>query len=113
MADLESQIRELWERADRLDPSDTEAAEVVRSAVGLLDRGEARVAELGPDGEPMVHEWCKQAVLLLFRVSGCRPSEAGPFEYLDRLPLKRDFARPGYGWCPARRPGGAASSSRV
>ena len=69
MADIESQIRELWERADRVDPSDAEAAEVVRSAVALLDRGEARVAELGPDGEPVVHEWCKQAVLLLFRVS--------------------------------------------
>ena len=46
MADLESQIRELWERADRLDPSDTETADVVRSAVAMLDRGEARVAEL-------------------------------------------------------------------
>jgi 2,3,4,5-tetrahydropyridine-2-carboxylate N-succinyltransferase len=95
MADLESQIRELWDRADRLDPSDTEAAEVVRSAVQLLDSGEARVAELGPDGEPLVHEWCKQAVLLLFRVSELSLSEAGPFEYLDRLPLKRDFASTG------------------
>jgi 2,3,4,5-tetrahydropyridine-2-carboxylate N-succinyltransferase len=95
MADLEAQIRELWERRDGLDPSDTDAADVVRAAVGLLDRGEARVAELGPDGEPVVHEWCKQAVLLLFRVSELSVSEAGPFEYLDRLPLKRDFAAAG------------------
>jgi 2,3,4,5-tetrahydropyridine-2-carboxylate N-succinyltransferase len=95
MADLESQIRDLWERADAVDPSDTDAAEVVRSAVAMLDRGEARVAELGPDGEPVVHEWCKQAVLLLFRVSALSVSEAGPFEYLDRLPLKRDFAASG------------------
>jgi 2,3,4,5-tetrahydropyridine-2-carboxylate N-succinyltransferase len=95
MADLESQIKELWDRADGVDPSDTEATDVVRSAVALLDRGEARVAELGPDGEPVVHEWCKQAVLLLFRVSALTVSEAGPFEYLDRLPLKRDFAAAG------------------
>jgi 2,3,4,5-tetrahydropyridine-2-carboxylate N-succinyltransferase len=95
MADLESQIRELWERADRIDPSDREAVDVVRSAVALLDSGQARVAELGADGEPMVHEWCKQAVLLLFRVSELTVSEAGPFEYLDRLPLKRDFATAG------------------
>src|SRR6516162_2047738 len=95
MADLESQIRELWERADRVDPSDREAVDVVRSAVALLDSGQARVAELGADDEPVVHEWCKQAVLLLFRVSELTVSEAGPFEYLDRLPLKRDFAAAG------------------
>jgi 2,3,4,5-tetrahydropyridine-2-carboxylate N-succinyltransferase len=95
MADLEAQIKDLWERSDGLDPSDSYAVEVVRAAVGLLDRGEARVAELGPDGEPVVHEWCKQAVLLLFRVSELSVSEAGPFEYLDRLPLKRDFAAAG------------------
>jgi 2,3,4,5-tetrahydropyridine-2-carboxylate N-succinyltransferase len=95
MADIEAQIRELWERGDHLEPSDKEAAEVVRAAVDLLDRGEARVATIGPDGEPVVHEWCKQAVLLLFRVSELEVSEAGPFEYLDRLPLKRNFAAAG------------------
>jgi 2,3,4,5-tetrahydropyridine-2-carboxylate N-succinyltransferase len=95
MADLESQIQELWERRDSLDPSDADAAGVVRAAIELLDRGEARVAELGPDGEPVVHEWCKQAVLLLFRVTALSVTEAGPFEYVDRLPLKRDFAAAG------------------
>ncbi len=95
MADLESQIRELWERRDGLGPSDSDAAEVVRAAVDLLDRGEARVAELGPDGEPVVHEWLKLAVLLLFRVSALETVEAGPFEYVDRLPLKRNYAAAG------------------
>ena len=95
MADLESQIRELWDRRDTLSPSDADAAEVIRSAVDLLDRGEARVAELGPDGEPVVHEWLKLAILLLFRVAGLETVEAGPFEYVDRLPLKRDYAAAG------------------
>jgi 2,3,4,5-tetrahydropyridine-2,6-dicarboxylate N-succinyltransferase len=95
MADLESQIRELWDRRAHLSPTDREAAAVVHSAVELLDRGEARVAELGPDGEPVVHEWLKQAVLLLFQVSALSVSEAGPFEYLDKLPLKRDYVASG------------------
>jgi 2,3,4,5-tetrahydropyridine-2-carboxylate N-succinyltransferase len=95
MADLESQIQDLWERRDQLDPDDAEVTAVVHSAIDLLDRGEARVAELGPDGDPLVHEWCKQAVLLLFRVSQLTTIEAGPFEYVDRLPLKRDFAAAG------------------
>ena len=95
MADLESQIREIWERRDSLGPADTAEAEVVRAAVDLLDKGEARVAELGPDGEPIVHDWLKQAVLLLFKVSSLDTVEAGPFEYVDRIPLKHDFAAAG------------------
>jgi 2,3,4,5-tetrahydropyridine-2-carboxylate N-succinyltransferase len=95
MADLESQIRELWDRKDELGPADADAAAVVHAAIDLLDRGDARVAELGSDGEPVVHEWSKQAVLLLFRVSELSVTEAGPFEYVDRLPLKRNFAAAG------------------
>ncbi len=95
MADLEAQIQDLWERQDQLQPGDPEPAAVVHAAVDLLDRGEARVAELGPDGLPIVHEWCKQAVLLLFRVSALSVMEAGPFEYVDRLPLKRDYRQAG------------------
>ena len=95
MADLESQIRDLWDRRDGIGPDDAEAAGIVRSAVDLLDRGEARVAEFGPDGEPVVHEWLKQAILLLFRVSSLETVEAGPFEFVDRLPLKRDYAAAG------------------
>ncbi len=95
MSDLEEQIRTLWERRDDLNADDTDAVATVHAAIDLLDRGEARVAELGPDGTPQVHEWLKQAILLLFRVSGMKTVEAGPFEYADRLPLKRDYAAAG------------------
>jgi 2,3,4,5-tetrahydropyridine-2-carboxylate N-succinyltransferase len=95
MADLESQIRELWEHRDVLGPGDRDAVNLVHSAVDLLDKGEARVAELGADGEPVVHEWLKLAILLLFRVSGLETVEAGPFEFVDRLPLKRGYEKAG------------------
>ena len=55
MADVRSQIEELWDRRDEIAPSDPEAAALVRSAIDLLDRGEARVAEV-VDGEVVVHE---------------------------------------------------------
>ena len=73
-----------------------EEADVVRAAVGLLDSGQARVAELAPDGKAVVHEWLKKAVLLL--VQGLRAievTELGPFEYADRLPLKHGFKAAG------------------
>jgi 2,3,4,5-tetrahydropyridine-2,6-dicarboxylate N-succinyltransferase len=95
VADLESTIRELWAERESVGPGDAEAIEVIHSAIDLLDSGEARVAELGPDGEPIVHEWLKLAILLLFRVSDLETAEAGPFEFLDRLPLKRGYRAAG------------------
>jgi 2,3,4,5-tetrahydropyridine-2-carboxylate N-succinyltransferase len=56
----------------------------------MLDRGEVRVAERDADGW-VVNEWAKKAVLLYFRVRGLETTEVGPFEYHDRLPLKRGY----------------------
>jgi 2,3,4,5-tetrahydropyridine-2-carboxylate N-succinyltransferase len=96
MADLEARIDELWERRGDLSPQDTEAAAVVTEAIELLDSGQARVAEVGPDGgETLVHEWLKKAILLLFSLRSMETIEYGPFEFADKLPLKHDFAAAG------------------
>ena len=93
---LESQIAELWDRRADLGPSDGDALAVVKEAVGLLDRGEARAAEVDPDtGDVTVNAWLKQAILLLFRLSAMETVELGPFEYADRIPLKRGYAAAG------------------
>jgi 2,3,4,5-tetrahydropyridine-2-carboxylate N-succinyltransferase len=95
MADLSADIEELWARRAELAPGDAEALATVEAAVGLLDRGEARVAEVGAEGEVVVHEWLKQAILLLFRLRRIETVELGPFEFADRLPLKRGWAAAG------------------
>jgi 2,3,4,5-tetrahydropyridine-2-carboxylate N-succinyltransferase len=43
----------------------------------------------------VVHEWLKRAILLFFTVRGMETIKDGPFEYADKLPLKRDFAAAG------------------
>ena len=92
MADLEAQINALWESRDDLTAVMTEdqAREVVHEAIQLLDSGAARVAEV-VDGDVVVHEWLKYAVLLLFRLSKMETIELGPFEYVDKIPLKHDY----------------------
>jgi 2,3,4,5-tetrahydropyridine-2-carboxylate N-succinyltransferase len=96
MADLPSQIEELWSRASELGPSDSDALAVVSEAIDLLDRGEARVAEVDPDtDEVVVHQWLKHAILLLFRLRSMETLEVGPFEFADKLPLKKDYAAAG------------------
>jgi 2,3,4,5-tetrahydropyridine-2-carboxylate N-succinyltransferase len=91
VADLRATIEELWSMRAELRAGDAGALDSVRAAIDLLDRGEARVAEL-VDGEVIVHEWLKQAILLLFKLSSMTTAEAGPFEYHDKIPLKRDYA---------------------
>ena len=93
MSDLAEQVTRLWDGRDDLDAvmPRAEARTVVHEAIDLLDRGEARVAEV-VDGQVVVHEWLKQAILLLFRLEDLGVMEVGPFEYHDKLPLKHDYA---------------------
>jgi len=96
MADLQSRIEELWTRVSELTPDDRDALWVVTEAIELLDRGEARIAEVDPTtDEVVVHQWLKQAVLMLFRLRAMETIEVGPFEYADKLPLKRNFEASG------------------
>jgi len=92
MADLEAAIQDLWVRRGELGSADGDALALVRQAIELLDRGEARVAEVTASGEVLVHEWLKQAILLLFTLSAMETVELGPFEYADKIPLKHDYA---------------------
>ncbi|MGH9183844.1 MAG: 2,3,4,5-tetrahydropyridine-2,6-dicarboxylate N-succinyltransferase [Acidimicrobiales bacterium] len=96
MADLRAQIDALWERREELEPGDPEAGEVILEAVGLLDTGEARVAEVDPaTDQVVVHEWLKRAIVLLFRQSRMDTVEVGPFEFADRIPLKGGYEAAG------------------
>ena len=95
-ADLAATITKLWEAGDDLTSvlPRAQAHDAVRAAIGALDRGEARVAEV-IDDEVVVHEWAKQAVLLWFRLQELENIEVGPFEYVDRLPLKHGYRAAG------------------
>ena len=95
MADLEAQIDELWERRADVAPGDRDASVPVRAAIDLLDRGEARVAEIDVSGDVVVHQWLKQAILLFFKLSAMETIEVGPFEYADKIPLKKDYEAAG------------------
>ena len=59
--------------------------------VDALDRGEIRVAEK-VDGEWRVNEDAKAAILDYFRIRQVEPIEVGPYHYVDKIPLKRDYA---------------------
>ncbi len=88
-ARLRATIETAFERRQTLTPesagSDLLAA--VEEALGLLDRGELRVAEQHA-GRWSVNEWLKKAVLLYFRTHHNRLSDAGYARFYDKVPLK-------------------------
>lgn len=71
-----------------------EARDAVEETIAALDRGEVRVAEK-VDGEWIVHEWVKKAILLYFRLAGLETWHAGPLEFHDKIPLKKGLAEAG------------------
>jgi 2,3,4,5-tetrahydropyridine-2,6-dicarboxylate N-succinyltransferase len=95
VADLQASVEELWARSGELEAGDADALATVCEVIELLDSGQARVAELGPGGDVVVHEWLKKSILLLFRLQRMQTIELGPFEFADKLPLKRSFEKSG------------------
>lgn len=89
-------VRALWEERDELGGTTAraEAEATVRAVIDRLDRGEARVAQV-VDGQVVVHDWLKLAILLLFRLTQVEVQELGPFEYRDKIPLKRHYEAAG------------------
>ncbi len=69
--------------------------EAVLEAIALLDRGAIRVASQDAPGKWTTHTWVKQAVLLYFGVTRMEKGMLGPFEYYDKIPLKRGLEEAG------------------
>lgn len=80
--------------ADRALLSDPAVVEAVHETLAGLDSGALRVAEKGPDGW-RVNAWVKQAILLYFALSKMEVTELPPFEFHDKIPLKKNLAEAG------------------
>lgn len=92
---LRDRVQAAWEDRQRLEDDEHRAA--VRRTLALLDSGRIRVASPPPNpgGDWTVHAWIKQAIVLYFVTQTLRTEQVGPFEYHDKIPLKRDWARAG------------------
>ncbi len=85
-------VGEAWEGRRPLEDGAVRGA--VEGAVASLDAGTLRVAEK-VDGEWVTHGWLQQALGLWFRLRVSRVMEVGPFEFHDKIPLKRGFEAAG------------------
>ena len=103
MKDLEKVIADAFENRATLSPKKAPAnvKTAVQKALALLDSGKARVAEKR-DGQWVVNEWLKKAVLLSFRLTDNGLMRGSETNYWDKVPAKfgkykpQDFRKAGF-----------------
>jgi 2,3,4,5-tetrahydropyridine-2-carboxylate N-succinyltransferase len=91
--ELATTIDAAFEARDSIGPTTKGAVrEAVETALELLDRGAARVAEKDADGNWRVNQWLKKAVLLSFRLNDMSVIPGGPGRaaWWDKVPSKFD-----------------------
>lgn len=89
---LKDLIEAAWNNRELLKNSETQHA--IEAVIEQLDTGQLRVAEPTPTGW-QVNEWIKKAVLLYFPIRGMETFTAGPMEFHDKIPLKRNYSDKG------------------
>ena len=75
--------------------TDTKYADAVYSTIEDLDKGRLRVASRQDSGEWTVLGWVQQACVLYFALAPMEEIEDGPFQYHDKVPLKKGLAEAG------------------
>lgn len=85
-------IEAAWE--DRSLLEQTETQNTIREIINQIDSGALRVATPTDSGW-QVNEWVKKAVVLYFPIQKMETLEAGPLEFHDKMPLKRNYAARG------------------
>ena len=88
MSHLSEIIEKAWDNREMLKEPDVVKA--INDVIGLLDKGKIRVAEK-TEGSWKVHEWVKKAVILYFPIQKMEVIEVGPFEFHDKIPLKKGY----------------------
>ena len=85
---LQGIIEKAWDKRELILESETQQA--IRAVIDLLDKGELRIAEFNGTAW-ITHGWIKKAVILYFPTQKMETTTVGPFEFHDRIPLKKGY----------------------
>ena len=89
---LQQTIEQIWDNRELL--QNQESQDAIREVIKQLDLGQLRVAEPTENGW-QVNEWVKKAVVMYFPIQKMETIEVGPFEFHDKMPLKKNYAEKG------------------
>ncbi len=88
MKSLITNIEQAWENRDLLIKPEYE--NTVNTVLEYLDKGKLRVAEpVGTNWQ--VNDWVKKAVIMYFITQKMEVTKVGPFEFHDKIDLKKNY----------------------
>ena len=92
MENYKKKIEQAWENKKLL--KDKNVQDCIREVIDLLDQGKIRIAS-PVNKEWVVNEWVKKAVILYFSIQETKVTINSPFEFYDKIDLKKDFKKLG------------------
>ena len=93
MEDLKKLIGEAWDNRELL--QEQRVVDAIGEVMASLDSGKLRCAEPDGNGGWKVNDWVKKGVILNFPIQKMSTIEVGPFEFHDKMPLKKGYAEAG------------------
>ncbi len=97
--ELREKVEKAWD--DKALLQEEQTIKAIREVVELMDKGKLRIAEpvLSKDGDSIekwnLNEWVKKAVISYFPIQGMKKIELAPFEFHDKIELKKDYDKLG------------------
>ena len=88
MENLQKIIQEAWSNRELVKQTNTQDA--IRAVIEEVDKGRIRVAS-PVEGQWVVNEWVKQAILLYFSIQPMQTWDVAPFEFYDKMLLKKNY----------------------
>lgn len=86
--ELQQLIIEAWNNRELL--KENKYSDAVRHVIDAIDKGSLRVAQPTESGW-QVNEWAKQAILMYFAIQPMQTWNVGPFEFHDKMLLKKNY----------------------
>jgi 2,3,4,5-tetrahydropyridine-2,6-dicarboxylate N-succinyltransferase len=91
---LKENIEKAWQNRELL--KDNTYQDAVREVIEEVDKGRLRVAtpanpSNGAEGGWQVNEWVKQAILMYFAIQPMQTWDVAPFEFYDKMLLKKNY----------------------
>ena len=88
---MQNDVNQLWteiQDGKKINELSTNDLKHIFETIEGLDSGRLRVCEKTAEGW-QTNEWIKKAILLYFRVQQMEVIEVGPFNYVDKIPVKK------------------------
>jgi 2,3,4,5-tetrahydropyridine-2-carboxylate N-succinyltransferase len=90
--ELQQQITDAWANRELL--KDKQYSDAVKAVIEEVDKGRLRTASPTETGW-QVNEWVKQAILMYFGIQQMQTFNLPPFEFYDKMLLKKGYAELG------------------